>query len=169
MKIFLKILSWTVMTVFVSLAVVPVGVRFFRFTPYAVVSGSMEPTYKIGSLVFVKDVPVKSIETGDSISFVLDEDLTVATHRVVGISDDGQYFYTKGDANETADPSPVYYKNIIGKVSFSIPLLGYFSIWARSIYGQIFFGCLIFGLVMAIIVRKVSRYRTANRTQTVSV
>lgn len=168
MKIFFKILSWAVMTVFVSLAVALVGLRFCGFTPYAVVSGSMEPTYKTGSIVFVKDIPVKNIQTGDTISFVLDEDLTVATHRVISISDNGEYFYTKGDANKTADPSPVYYKNIIGKVSFSIPLLGYFSIWATSIYGQIFFGCLIFGLVAAIVVRKISKYRAANHTQTVS-
>lgn len=164
MKIFLKIMSWTVMSFFILLAVGMVGVRIFGFTPYAVVSGSMEPTYMTGSLVFVKDVTPQSIETGDSISFVLDENLTVVTHRVIGISDDGQYFYTKGDANETADPNPVYYKNLIGKVSFSLPFLGYFSIWITSFYGKILCISLLCGLTLYAIVRKILKYK--NKTQT---
>lgn len=86
MKTIVKI--WNVITtllvVFVMLmAVLLVGVRLIGLTPYAVLSGSMEPTYHVGSLIYVKDTDPADIEIGDPITFVVNEDLLVATHRVV--------------------------------------------------------------------------------------
>ena len=167
MKIFCKILSWVVMIVFVSLAVCLVGVRAFGYTPYSVISGSMEPTYKTGSLVFVKNVPVQSIKTGDAISFVIDKNLTVATHRVIDISDDGEYFYTKGDANSSPDPSPVYYKNIIGKATFSISYLGYFAIWISSMTVKICIASVILILAVVSIIRKIRQYKSVDNTSAI--
>jgi signal peptidase len=51
----------------------------------------------------------------------------VATHRVTRIDSEKQHFYTKGDANETEDGSPVHFKNLIGVPQFAIPGLGYVS------------------------------------------
>lgn len=168
MKIFLKILSWCAMIVFVSLAVCLVGIRAFGYTPYSVISGSMEPVYRTGSLVFVKNVPYQSIKTGDAISFVLDKNLTVATHRVIDISDDGEYFYTKGDANSSPDPSPVYYKNIIGKATFSIPFLGYFAMWISSMTVKICIASVILVLLVVSMLRKIHKYKTsADSTSTI--
>lgn len=168
MKIFLKILSWCAMIVFVSLAVCLVGIRAFGYTPYSVISGSMEPVYRTGSLVFVKNVPYQSIKAGDAISFVLDKDLTVATHRVIDISDDGEYFYTKGDANSSPDPSPVYYKNIIGKATFSIPFLGYFAMWISSMTVKICIASVILILLVVSILRKIHKYKaSAENTSTI--
>ncbi len=74
----------TLLVVFVMLmAVLLVGVRLIGLTPYAVLSGSMEPTYHVGSLIYVKDTDPADIEIGDPITFVVNEDLLVATHRVV--------------------------------------------------------------------------------------
>ena len=89
----------------------------------------MEPTYHTGSLIYVKKVDPYTIEVGQPITFMLDEN-TVATHRVVGIVPDEEdptviRFRTKGDANETEDGSLVHYKNVIGTPVFSIPYLGY--------------------------------------------
>lgn len=109
----------------VILAILISGTRFFGYPSYTVLSGSMEPTYHVGSLVYVKEVKEPAeIKVGDTITFVMDDSLTVVTHRVAEISPDGQYFYTKGDANEARDGSPVHYKNVIGTVAFSIPHLG---------------------------------------------
>jgi len=113
----------------VILAVLLAGIRVVGLTPYVVLSGSMEPTYHVGSLIYVEKVDYTEIEVGDPITFVLDESLTVATHRVIAISEDGEYFTTQGDANDAPDGSPVWYKNLVGRPVFTIPYLGYFSNW----------------------------------------
>lgn len=86
MRIFRKV--WSLVTtllviVMIFLAVALVGVRVVGLTPYAVLSGSMEPTYHVGSLIYVKSVDPATIEIGDPITFIVNEDLLLATHRVV--------------------------------------------------------------------------------------
>lgn len=111
----------------VLLAVLLVGVRLVGLTPFAVLSGSMEPAYPTGSLIYVKKVPAENVRVGDPITFVLNEDLVVATHRVVEIDRENQWFTTKGDANDAADGAPVHFNNLIGTPIFCIPRLGYLS------------------------------------------
>ena len=94
---------------------------------YVVMSGSMEPAYKTGSLIYTaENIDCDELETGDVITFRLN-DSTVATHRIVGISthSDTLMFQTKGDANNVPDPNPVPEQNVIGKVICGIPYLGY--------------------------------------------
>ncbi len=69
----------------VLLAIALVGVRVVGLTPYAVLSGSMEPTYHVGSLIYVRSIEPADIEVDMPITFVVNEDLLVATHRVVSI------------------------------------------------------------------------------------
>ena len=73
-------------TAVVVLAIALVGVRLIGLTPYAVLSGSMEPTYHVGSLIYVKDVAPEAVQIGMPLTFVVNEDLLVATHRVVDIA-----------------------------------------------------------------------------------
>ena len=125
MKIISKVLSTALVAVVVILAVLLVGIRLIGYTPYTVLSGSMEPAYHVGSVIYVAEVEPEELKVGDPITFVLNEDLVVATHQVVEIDAEGRRFYTKGDANETADAAPVHFNNVIGVPQFSIPLLGY--------------------------------------------
>ncbi len=69
----------------VLMAVLLVGVRLVGLTPYAVLSGSMEPTYHVGSLIYVREIEPYDIRVGTPITFVVNEDLLLATHRVVDI------------------------------------------------------------------------------------
>lgn len=113
----------------VLLALLLVGARVVGLQVFTVLSGSMEPTYHTGSLIYVKKIDPYTIKEGQPITFMLDEN-TVATHRVVGIVPDEEdptviRFRTKGDANEAEDGSLVHYKNVIGTPIFSIPYLGY--------------------------------------------
>jgi signal peptidase len=124
-----RVISWILVIAIVVLAVLLVGVRFVGLKPYAVLSGSMEPTYHVGALIYVKPCDASEVQVGDPITFVLDENLTVATHRVVAIDESGEHFTTKGDANEAVDGAPVYYKNLIGKPVFTVPKLGYLANW----------------------------------------
>lgn len=165
MRAFRRIWSFVttlaVLTV-VVLAILLAGVRVVGLTPYAVLSGSMEPTYHVGSLIYVREIAPEDVQIGDPITFVVNEDLLVATHRVVDIAvettamqtvtdeetgeettievelDEPVYYYqTKGDANDDVDGSPVHYKNLIGKPVFSIPYLGYLSSTLQTRKGMI--------------------------------
>ena len=130
-KIICNVLSTILVALVVVLALLLVGARVVGLQVFTVLSGSMEPTYHTGSMIYVKKVDPYSIKVGDPITFMLDES-TVATHRVVGIVHDEEdptviRFRTKGDANEAEDGGLVHYKNVIGTPVFSIPNLGYLA------------------------------------------
>ena len=134
-----KIWNWisgVLVGIVVLLAIALVGVRLIGLEPYVVLSGSMEPTYHVGSLIYVKDVDPYELESGDVITFMLDED-TVATHRIVEVVPDENdstvvRFKTKGDANDAEDGSLVHYKNVIGSPVFTIPQLGYVANYIQN-------------------------------------
>jgi signal peptidase len=119
----------TIVGIVVLMAIALVGVRLVGLRVYSVLSGSMEPTFHAGSLIYVKDADPYELQSGDIITFMLDED-TVATHRIAEVVPDESdssvvRFRTKGDANEAEDGSLVHYKNVIGSPVFTIPQLGY--------------------------------------------
>ena len=124
-----NVVSSILVALVVILALLLVGARVVGLRVFTVLSGSMEPTYHTGSLIYVKEVDPYTIKAGQPITFMLNED-TVATHRVVEVVPDEEdptviRFRTKGDANEIEDGSLVHYKNVIGTPIFSIPYLGY--------------------------------------------
>lgn len=135
-----NIVSTVLVVVVVIFAVLLVGLRFVGVQVYSVISGSMEPEYPVGSLIYVKEVDAYEVEVGDVITFVLSNDMP-ATHRVIDIDYETQHFYTRGDANYsideatgekiyTEDPA-VHFKNLIGKPVFMIPLLGYVAYYIQ--------------------------------------
>lgn len=129
-------LSTVVMVLVVLLALTLVGGRLFGMQTYAVLSGSMEPAYPTGALLYVRKVDPADIQPGQVITFLLDEH-TVATHRVVEVIPDpeeaGIYGYrTKGDANEAADAGLVHCKNVLGTPVACVPYLGYVITWIQN-------------------------------------
>ena len=129
LKTIWNVVTWVIVAAAVLLAVLLVGARLVGLRTFTVLSGSMEPTYHTGSLIYVKKVDAANLSEGTVITFMLDED-TVATHRIVGVVPDEDEpgvvrYRTKGDANEVEDGSLVHYKNVIGTPVFSIPKLGY--------------------------------------------
>jgi len=122
------------------LAVALVGVRLFGVQVFTVLSGSMEPTYHVGSVIYVKDADPAALHVGDSVTFKINEDAT-ATHRIVDIVPSevtpGQpCFRTKGDANDMIDAAPVEYESVIGKPVFTIPYLGFLADFIQSKTGR---------------------------------
>lgn len=97
----------------------------FRFKPLVVLSGSMEPTFKVGSIIYTRDCKQDEIDVGDIITFKLDDD-TYVSHRVHSIDENGLY-ETKGDANDSPDPKKLSYDDIVGKdMNIMIPYIGYY-------------------------------------------
>lgn len=126
-----NVTSTIIVVLVVIFAVLLVGVRLFGIQVFSVISGSMEPEYHVGSLIYVKDVDPSEIKVGDVITYVLPNE-TPSTHRVIQIDTEKQRFYTKGDANETADGAPVHFKNLIGIPIFKIPYLGYIAYFIQN-------------------------------------
>ena len=130
-------LSWIIVALTVVLAVLLVGGRLVGLQTYAVLSGSMEPTYQTGSIIYVKQIEdPKAIPDGTPITYMISED-TVVTHRVVTAVVDEEdpsvvRYRTKGDANDVEDGTVVHYKNIIGTPVFSIPQLGYLANYIQN-------------------------------------
>ena len=126
-----NVVSSILVALVVILALLLVGARLVGLRVFTVLSGSMEPAYHTGSLIYVKKVDPATIKEGQAITFLLAED-TVATHRVIEVVPDEEdpgviRFRTKGDANEAEDGALVHYKNVIGTPVFSIPYLGYLA------------------------------------------
>lgn len=132
-KLVWNIISWLLVAVVVALAVLLVGMKALGFQVYAVLSGSMEPTYHVGSLIYVKSVDTDDIQVGDAITFMLDEN-TLATHRVTQVIEDisSVSFKTKGDANNNEDAEAVSAQNVLGVPKFSIPYLGYVANYIQN-------------------------------------
>lgn len=127
-----------IIVAFMALLYVP---RIAGITPYVVLSGSMEPAYHVGSLIFVNK-NFDSIEVGDPITFYVSNN-TLVTHRVVDIDTQRMLYTTKGDANNTPDGSLVAYNNIVGVPLFTIPYLGYVAVFAISFNGKIVLASLV--------------------------
>ncbi|MFC1653667.1 signal peptidase I [Patescibacteria group bacterium] len=92
---------------------------------YSVLSGSMEPALRKGSVVIVK--PVDYYNLNDIITMSIPNSKDTVTHRITKVEtvDNKTLFTTKGDANDVADLKPTEQENIVGRVMFKIPLLGY--------------------------------------------
>ena len=135
-KIIWNWVSGVLVSLVVLLAIALVGVRLIGLQPYVVLSGSMYPTYDVGSLIYVKSVDYRDLKAGDPITYMVSSD-TVVTHRIVEVVPDDTepdtlWYVTKGDANATEDGAPVHYLNVIGKPVFAIPYLGYLSNYIQS-------------------------------------
>lgn len=101
-------------------------------------SGSMQPVIGQGSIILIK--PQTKYNKNDVIT-VLDSPVSKisVTHRIVDIKESNQdtIYTTKGDANESADTETRLKQNVLGKVLFSIPFVGYFVNFAKTREGLI--------------------------------
>ena len=137
-----NIISTVLVAVVVILALLLAGARLLGMQVFTVLSGSMEPTYHTGSIIYVKKIATEDIQPGTVITFMLDED-TVATHRVTAVVPDEEdptvvRFRTKGDANNTED-EPISADQIIGQYSGRIPKVGDFALFLQKPLGMVIF------------------------------
>lgn len=118
-----------------SFAIVNLTSRFSAKSPFkilSVVSGSMTPELKVGSAIFVQKASDYSRD--EIITYQFKNNFV--THRVFYA---GEYFLTKGDANKEVDQIQVQKDQIVGKVKFSLPYLGYLQESTKSLWGLVVF------------------------------
>ena len=117
---FLSIITYILIIVY-AIVCIPM---IFGYHPVVVLSGSMEPTYKTGSVIYYKKVDLKDLKEKDVITFE-SKNGTFVSHRIVSLNN--ELIETKGDANEVPDLNKVRYENVKGKVAkYSIPYIGYY-------------------------------------------
>jgi signal peptidase len=115
-----------------------------------VLSGSMAPTYPVGSMVFTRPVQPEGVKAGDVITFRWPSDPSeLVTHRVVAVdtSTGSPVFTTKGDANDAADLDPVPAANVQGRLWFGVPQLGRIAAVLHSPQGLGFLVLLVCAVV----------------------
>ncbi|WP_066256869.1 signal peptidase I SipW [Neobacillus drentensis] len=112
---------------------------FLGYQLKTVLSGSMEPTFKTGSIIAVKPISdTTNLKEKDIVTF-MEQDQKIVTHRIIKVIKQGDQvlYQTKGDNNEDADVNPIMSQNVVAKYTgFTIPLLGYLIDFAKSSKGM---------------------------------
>lgn len=95
---------------------------------YAVTSESMEKTLTRGDIVFSKKVSFDELKVGDIVTVGSESLDEYFTHRIVEIDRENKTITTKGDNNPEKDPMPTSADRIVGRMWYSVPILGYIAI-----------------------------------------
>jgi len=132
MKIF-KIFIDIIIFIEIILVVLFLFPNILGIKTYVVTSGSMEPLYPTGSLIYVKKVDASEIKQGDAITFYMEGSTIIATHQVYEVDKEKSEFKTQGinnkddEGNIIHDVTPVKYSSLIGKPVLCIKNLGYIN------------------------------------------
>ena len=125
-----KVLSWIVIAVIVIYIAVAAPI-LMGFRPVVVLSGSMKPTFPIGSIVYYHKCSFEELQAGDPITFRAGN--AMVTHRITTVNGISRTVVTKGDNNETEDPTPIDEDKIVGKATkFAITYAGYFVTYGKK-------------------------------------
>jgi len=137
----------------------------------SIISSSMEPSLKTGSLVVSRPVNPEKIEAGDIITFrSISAGETIITHRVIDIEKNSPIgFYTKGDANYQNDPFKVSAENLVGEICLHIPYCGYFTEFLKTTVGFFFSIVIPSILVLVMYIVSIWRFITENKKQRANV
>lgn len=122
--IIIPIIIYDIILIAQSIVKPNVAPSIFGIKTFTIISSSMEPTFKIDDIIFVKKIDENQLQIGDIISFIQDKD--IITHRIEKIekNDSELVFITKGDANSTTDINKVKLSQIEGKYIFKISKVG---------------------------------------------
>lgn len=137
------VLGKTILLLVLLLCALAPLARLCGYEIYNVVSGSMEPAVPVGSAVLVRSAPPAQLAPGDIVAFRSHG--TVVTHRVVENDEAESLLVTKGDANAQPDPEQVRYSDVIGRVRWNVPVLGWLLSTYTSGSGRVYLICFAAG------------------------
>ena len=107
---------------------------FFGKSALVIATPSMSGSIEAGDLIII--TKSYKYELDDIITYFPAGESTSVTHRIVRI--EGEKYYTKGDANNSEDPDPVFITQIAGKMTGSIPKVGIIIEWLSTWQGIAF-------------------------------
>ena len=99
------------------------------YSVMTVLTGSMEPDYKVGDVVIIRKTDTDELKVKDVITFYSNDPTMegqIVTHRIIDITEENgqRLFETKGDNNQIADLEKVEEEDVIGKVQARVPYVG---------------------------------------------
>jgi len=97
-----------------------------------VLTNSMEPNIKVASVVVIKPESFDNLKVNDVINFYRGGNDITFTHRIYEIDYEAGTIITKGDNNTNIDPFVTSKEQVVGKVLFSIPYVGYLINFIKS-------------------------------------
>lgn len=144
--VILNVIGTLIIILAIALCLLLVVPRAFGISGYTVLSGSMEPTIHVGSIVYAKAVDnPETLKESDIVVFYEGLGTVPVVHRIVENRLSEREIITKGDANAAEDLQPTPYKNIIGKDVLHIPFLGMILTPLNTLYGKLAVLALIAG------------------------
>jgi signal peptidase len=134
-----------------------------------VLSGSMEPAIKTGSIIAIQpNFPTDQLKAGDVITYKsIDNPEMKITHRIVEIETVGGQlqFITKGDNNDAIDPIPIPENLVVGKYAgLTVPYMGQILSFVKTKTGIILF--MIIPGILIILWQMVNVWRMITRMET---
>ena len=161
-----KSLGFASIVLLITIAAFTFLVPRFGWRVDAVFTGSMEPALKVGGVVITRPVEAEEISVGDIITFYSPQTGKPTSHRVMAIqSGSSRYFQTKGDVNEDVDTVAVPMENVVGKVCFHVPYLGYATQFVKTRLGLILTLFLPGLIVILLEIRSIWRVLYGNRSE----
>lgn len=117
---------------------------------YSIVTGSMEPKYKVGDVILVKEVDLSKIKKGDDLTYQGKEGNfsgKIVSHQVIGVnkSRDGYSFRTKGINNPIEDPI-VKENQVLGIAAHKFIILSFIGRIMSTAVG--YFGLFVFVIIL---------------------
>ena len=136
----------------------------FGFGAYYVVSGSMEPTIKVGDIILIRKVKGEDdLQKGDIITFHGkggNLQGKIVTHRIISDGIVDGKITTCGDANHGIADEPIPYANVIGKyVKTSAALTTVYAVFTSK-YGFLF---IVFIPLLILLIVQIVNFRRACR------
>lgn len=165
---FLGNFIYTILVILVVLILLVVALQRFSnntitlggFRIFNILTGSMEPEYKVGDILVTKEIDPKEIKIGDDITYLGKEgDFVgkIVTHRVKAVipEENGDYkFITQGLANGIADPE-ITASQIQGKVIYKTVILSFISKLVNNLYSMYFVIVVPMAIIIFVNVRRI--------------
>lgn len=153
----LKVIAKVVKAIFVTMLVLFIlmvclqrfssnRLSIFNFRLFTVISGSMEPKYKIGDVLVAVETDPSKVKVGDAVSYLgTKRDLKdkIVTHEVLEIEQDSNgkyYFHTKGICKDCLLEDPIVGQDqLYGVVKYKVKILSYIYKVVGTTYGLFLF------------------------------
>jgi len=138
-NVILKIFKYFFITIFILFVLMICLQRFsnnrislFNFRLFTVITGSMEPKYKVGDVLVAVETAPENIKVGDAVSYLgnkMDVKDKVITHEVIKIekTQNGKYrFHTKGICENCLREDPIVEESqLYGVVKYKVKSLSF--------------------------------------------
>ena len=125
---------FTVLAVVIMLGVVMLVSNHFKYGALVIATESMTGELNKGDVAIFESYGDQNLVEGQVI--VYEKKGSMVLHRVVDIQiiNGIARYYTKGDANENMDTGFITDADVVGTVNYKLPLLGYPTLWLRSLF-----------------------------------